>query len=220
MKKQTIRLVVPVLALLVAAVAAYAGGWATITLHDFPDYAVAGTPLKLAFTVRQHGQNPLTDLKPAISATTTAGLVARGTASPSGARGDYSASLTLPQPGDWTITVNSGFADSAVTLPRMKVIAAGAPAPAPFALQTRGLRLFSAKGCVGCHTHLEVNPRAGADAKMNLTGKRFEHGYLKSFLADPSIRSAEMPNLNLKPQEIEALAAFINKMDKKSQERP
>jgi len=218
--KKPIRLVVPVLALLVAAVAAYAGGWATITLHDFPDYAVAGTPLKLTFTVRQHGVSPLTDLKPTVRATTTAGLIARGTAGVGGPRGEYSSSLTLPQPGDWTIIVDSGFLESTVTLPSLKVIATGAPTPAPFALQTRGLRLFSAKGCVGCHTHLEVNPRAGADAKMNLTGKRFEHGYLKSFLADPSIRSAEMPNLNLKPQEIEALAAFINKMDKKSQERP
>ncbi len=34
---------------------AFAGGWAIITLNEFPDYAVAGKPLNLTFSVRQHG---------------------------------------------------------------------------------------------------------------------------------------------------------------------
>jgi len=39
---------------------------------------------------------------------------------------------------------------------------------------------------------------------------------LKKFLADPTIKPAEMPNLNLNADEIEALAAFINKSTVKS----
>src|SRR3954452_10865809 len=33
-----------------------AGDWATITIAIFPEYAVAGEPLNLTFTIRQHGQ--------------------------------------------------------------------------------------------------------------------------------------------------------------------
>jgi hypothetical protein len=111
----------------------------------------------------------------------------------------------------WTITITSGFNASAVTLPALKVIAPGTIAPLPFSPATRGVRLFAAKGCVSCHRHLEVNPEFKTDAKFDLTTKRFPPDYLKRFLADPSIKPAEMPNLNLMESEIEALAAFINK---------
>ena len=80
-----------------------------------------------------------------------------------------------------------------------------------FSPATRGVRLFAAKGCVGCHRHIEVNPEHAADSKFDLTGKRFPPDYLKKFLADPSIKPAEMPKLNLKEDDIEALVAFINK---------
>ena len=119
--------------------------------------------------------------------------------------------MTLPEPCEWTITIASGFNTSTTTLPALKVIAAGNATPAPFAAATRGLRLFTAKGCVGCHRHLEVNPTFSTDAKFDLTAKRLPQDYLKKFLADPSIKPAEMPNLKLKEDEIEALAAFINK---------
>src|SRR5947199_30203 len=141
--------------------AAFAGGWAIVTLDDFPEYAVAGKPVNLTFAVRQHG---------------------------------------------------------VTSLPALKVIAPGAPAPAPFAPPTRGLRLFRSKGCSGCHRHIEVNPERVTDAKFDLTGKRFPQDYLKKFLADPSIKPAEMPNLKLKNDEVEALAAFINKLASKTRE--
>jgi mono/diheme cytochrome c family protein len=194
-----------------------AGGWATITLKDFPEYTVAGTPLNLTFTIRQHGQTPLSGLHPALHATTTAGLNAKSQARPGKDPGEYSATITLPQPGEWTIDIASGFNDSALKLPALKVIAAGAAAPAGFAPNTRGLRLFTSKGCVGCHRHLEVNPERVTDAKFDLTGKRFPQDYLRKFLADPSIKTPDMPNLGLKSDEIEALAAFINKLVVKSE---
>ncbi len=70
------------------------------------------------------------------------------------------------------------------------------------------MRLFASKGCIGCHRHIEVNPEHQTDAKFDLTGKRFPQDYLKKFLADPSIKPAEMPNLKLKDDEIEAARGF------------
>ena len=198
--------------------AAFAGGWAIVTLNDFPEYAVAGKPVNLTFAVRQHGVTLLSGLHPTIRATTATGLVSKANVVPAAGRGEYTAALTLPQQGEWTITIASGFNDGNVALPALKVIAPGAAAPAPFSPPTRGLRLFTSKGCSGCHRHIEVNPERVGDAKLDLTGKRFPQDYLKKFLADPSIKSVEMPNLKLKNDEIEALAAFINKLASKTRE--
>src|SRR5262245_48971732 len=104
---------------------ALAGGWATITLKDFPEYSVAGKPLNLVFIVRQHGQTPLGGLQPSVRAKSTSGLAATAAAKPAGGHGEYAAVLSLPQAGDWTITIASGFNDSATTLPNLKVIASG-----------------------------------------------------------------------------------------------
>jgi mono/diheme cytochrome c family protein len=175
--------------------------------------------VNLAFTIRQHGQTPLVGLQPGVRATTANGRVTTAVVRPGASSGEYTAALNLPEPGEWTIVIDSGFNASATTLPNLKVIGPGTPAPTSFSPATRGLRLFTAKGCVGCHRHLEVNPEHKTDTKFDLTGRRFQQDYLKKFLADPSIKPAEMPNLNLKQDEIEALAAFINKAVVKQQPR-
>ena len=33
------------------------GGWCVVTVDDLPEYAVAGQPLALSYTVRQHGMS-------------------------------------------------------------------------------------------------------------------------------------------------------------------
>ncbi len=208
--RNVVRFMLPLLALFVVT-AVYAGGWAIITLNEFPDYAVAGKPLNLSFTVRQHGVTLLSGLHPSLRATGGGGVRINATATASRTPGEYTAALTLPEAGEWTITVTSGFMDSAITLPTLKVIASGAPVPTAFSSATRGVRLFTAKGCVGCHRHIEVNPERAADPKFDLTARRFPPDYLKKFLADPSIKTADMPNLKLKDDEIDALAAFIDK---------
>jgi len=143
----------PLLALLAAVTAAYAGGWAIITLNDLPDYAVAGKPLNLTFAVRQHGVTLLSGLQPSVRARNATGLTVKTAVVRTGKPGEYSAALTLPQPGDWTIAIDSGFNSSATTLPILKVISPESPLPTPFSPNTRGARLFAAKGCVGCHRH-------------------------------------------------------------------
>ena len=61
-----------VLGLLVfTAAGVSAGGWSVITLADFPDYAMAGRPLTLTFSVRQHGQSLVSGLKPSVQASTS-----------------------------------------------------------------------------------------------------------------------------------------------------
>jgi mono/diheme cytochrome c family protein len=211
MNRRNVRFILPLLALLAVVTAAYAGGWAIITLNDLPDYAVAGKPLNLTFAVRQHGVTLLPDLKPSVRATNATGLTVKTAVVRTAKPGEYSAALTLPQAGEWTIAINSGFNSSATTLPVLKVISPESPLPTPFSPNTRGARLFTAKGCVGCHRHGEINPERTSDAKFDLTAKRFPEDYLKKFLADPSIKPAEMPNLNLKQDEITAFVAFINK---------
>lgn len=192
---------------------AHTGGWATITVEDLPDYVVARQPLDLAFTIRAHGMAPLEDLKPVVEA--SAGKV-RTTfdAVPQSAPGRYAVRLSVPEPGDWTVTIHSRFGPSQVTLLPLRAVGAGALAPPAYTPAERGHRLFVAKGCVTCHVHGEVKGSGVAKVGPDLTTSRFTADYLARFLADPTIKPPttqfRMPNLGLKPNETRALIAFLN----------
>src|SRR5439155_21026858 len=96
-------------------IGANGGGWAAITVEDLPDQVVARQPVTLAFTVRQHGVKPIDGLKAKVAA--TAGSLEASAAATAGREtGQYTATLTLPQAGQWTITIHSGFGNSRVTL--------------------------------------------------------------------------------------------------------
>ena len=218
-----LRLLLGLVTLLALITVAYAGGGDLVTLKDFPDFAVAGKPLNLTFKVWVPSLDPLTNLQPVVRAKGLNGRVVKARAE-AGAAEEYTAVLNFPEPGDWVITIDTEY-EGASTLPPLKVIAPGTPAPTPYSAATRGLRLFTIKGCNGCHLHEGVND--GRIYGPDLTGKRFAPEYLRKFLADPSITPAPevvcsrdryycgspyaMPNLNLKDAEIEALVAFINK---------
>lgn len=193
---------------LVPLLAAF-GGWASITLDDVPDYAVARQPLELTFTVRQHGFEPLGDLRPRVEAA-GGDLRAVAAATREGAAGRYRASLTLPEAGEWTVTIQSGFGNSRVQLLPLRVIAAGANPPAAPSAAERGRRLFAGKGCVTCHVHADVPGSGTVAVGPDLTGRRLASEYLSQFLANPGIRTQKMPNLGLRQPEIAALAAFLN----------
>jgi cytochrome c553 len=200
----------------------YAGGWDLVTLKDFPDFAVAGKPLNLTFTVWVPSLEPLAKVQPVVHAIDAKGRAVRAKARVGKPTGEYTAALILPEPGDWVITIDTEY-PGAATMPKLKVIAPGAPPPSPFSSATRGQRLFTTKGCNGCHVREGVSD--GREYGPDLTGKRFPAEYLKKFLEDPSITPVPevvcskngcgspyaMPNLNLKDAEIEALVAFINK---------
>jgi hypothetical protein len=202
-------------ALLATAAAFTFGGWAVITIDELPDYATVGKPLNLTYVARQHGVEKLDKLTGDIEAR-SGKTVVRATVREN-PRAHYTASITLPHSGAWTITVNSGFGPSNAKLIPLQAVDAGA-APPEVAQAERGRRLFVAKGCVTCHVHSAVSTDGMIQVKAgpDLTEKRYAADYLKMYLADPSIRppstpnGARMPNLGLKPAEVAAIAAFVN----------
>ena len=202
-------------AVVLVASAFYFGGWAVLTIDDLPDYATVGKPVSLTYVARQHGVEKLDKLSGDIEAR-SGKTVVRATVREN-PRTHYTASITLPHAGDWTITVNSGFGSSNAKLIPLRAVDAGGPV-LEIAQAERGRRLFVAKGCITCHVHNAVSTEGMIQVKVgpDLTEKRYAADYLKMYLADPSIRrpstpnAMRMPNLELKPAEIAAIAAFVN----------
>lgn len=201
---------------LAATLSVAAGGWAVITLDALPDTLVQGKPITLTFTVRQHGRTPLDGLRPSIEAVQiSGGAHFRADAVPAGDKGRYSTTLTIPDTGQWRLTINSGFGPSHVDLDPIAVIGPGQTGPS-YSDAERGRRLFVAKGCVECHLHGDVAGSGVVQVGPTLTGLRLPADFLARFLSDPSIlppakgTTTGMPSLGLKPAEIAALVAFIN----------
>lgn len=196
-----------------------AGGWAVVTLDTLPESAVASTPLRLSFTVRQHGQTLMDGLQPKVAAVADKEQVT-SVAQPSGQTGRYVATLTFPRPGAWVITVDSGFgANSRLTLLPLPVVVSAAASDAATAQTAvgRGLRLFVAKGCVTCHQNSLESGNTSLGFAPALAARKYEDGHLASILLKPEAvlaRSQQpvgaMPNLGLRPDEVTALVAFIN----------
>ena len=209
----------PVLAfsalLLVPAIWRFAGGWAVVSVEHLPDYAVAGKPLTLTFTVLQHGVEPLKGLRPVVEAR-SGRFATRATAAAGKESGQYIVSVDLPEPGDWGLTIHSGFGESRLKLLPLRAIAASAQAPAPLTDAERGRQLFAAKGCVTCHVKDDPDSEGYLDIGPPLKGKHFEGAWLKQFLANPASMGPArygkgmMPNLGLKQAEIASLSAYLN----------
>jgi mono/diheme cytochrome c family protein len=216
MRERLVRWIVAGAALLALVATLHAGGWAIVTVRNMPEYAVAGKPFQLAFTVRGHGIEPMDGLKPEITAASE-GSVVKASAVATKRKGEYAVNVSLPHPGNWTIRIIGTLGDP--VLPNLPVIAQGSPAPAPLSPAGLGERLFVAKGCIGCHTNREVETQILAGIGPDLTGKRLPDVYLKNLLADPNTafasldaeRTWKMPNLELTKPEIAALTAFINR---------
>ena len=195
-------------ALIVAsAVGLSAGGWSVITLADFPDYAMAGKPLTLTFSVRQHGNNLVSGLKPSIHASVAGGPPWWCTRSQRPIQANTRRRCVLDAIGDWSIMIDGGFNPedkgrgyNSIALPPLRVIRAGSAPLVLFSDAERGASLMVTKGCVSCHA-------PGSD--RDITRKRLAPSYVKMLLADPSVRQIEMPDLDLRPAEISALASYL-----------
>jgi cytochrome c2 len=76
-----------------------------------------------------------------------------------------------------------------------------------------GKALFLAKGCVSCHHHAAVTGSGTfSEGNPDLTTARWSADYLRTWLQNPAAvkPNTYMPNLGLKPDEIEALIAFLS----------
>lgn len=216
MKRKSLHLAL--LAIGLVSTAAFAiGGWAVITVEDVPEYLEAGKPTRIAFRVRQHGQNGLEGLEPKVtlrSGMTRSSVMAVGS---SDRNGRYVATLTAPKAGEWTVRIESGFGPGNLTLLPIRAVAAGGAPPAAIADAERGHQLFVAKGCVTCHVRGDDGDK-GMNAGPALTGRSYPAANLAKFLADPKANPITaqknvawaMPNFELKEREIASLVAFIN----------
>lgn len=190
----------------VPATSAVFGGWAVVTVENPPERLTVGVPYTLEYSVRQHGKELLAGLDGRIEAR-AAGKVVTADARPLSI-GKYSAVVTVPSAGSWTITVNSGFGKSMTVMKPIAAAAAGAPVVAMSEAE-RGEHLFNAKGCVTCHVEMKVIP---VDVRSN----KYDEKFVKQLLADPAAMpkrhkaGVDMPNLSLKPGEIAALAAYLS----------
>jgi mono/diheme cytochrome c family protein len=113
------------------------------------------------------------------------------------------------QAGQASITINSGFGNSRVTLLPLTVVAEGASAPAPLSDADRGRRLFVAKGCFNCHAHRDIESQPIGPIGPDLTDRHLTADYLRRQIGNPP-SSGKMPNLDLRAAEIEAIVGFLN----------
>jgi cytochrome c2 len=146
--------------------------------------------------------------------------------------GEYSATLALPDAGEWTIIIDTFSEVLSNPLLPVRAIRPGSPAPQLLSQIELGERFFVEKGCVSCHVNQEISsPRVSAFWRSDpsgprpffagnysggppeLTGRKFPADYLTKFLSNPAKfkKGARMPNLNLNREDIAALAAFINR---------
>jgi cytochrome c553 len=207
-------------ALLMAATPAAFGGWAVIRVHQLPQYMETGRAVRIAFSVLQHGQEPLDGLSPTVTVQTrgATGKAHRTVVSAvsAGARGRYEAALVAEDTGDVRITIEAGWRDATTALLPLRAVAPG-HVPERVASAERGRALFVAAGCVTCHAKRddhEMGPRHHVDIGPELTARQFPADWLARKLADPARYRAPnqwgMPNLHLTDDEIAALASYVN----------
>ena len=117
--------------LLVVAAPAVAGGWASITPDEATREPREDEPVVIGFTVLQHGQTPAPWETPTVIARNAAtGEVRTVVAESTGADGHFAASLTFPQPGLWSWTVELADLESdAATIPITVLTASGKAPP-------------------------------------------------------------------------------------------
>ncbi len=195
-----------------------AGGWAVITVDTLPDSIDVGKPTAIVFTVRAHGVTPVGGLSPWIEARAGDDAVTVR-AQPGSRDGRYTAQLTLPRPADWVLTIHSGYASSRLTLAPIEARSAptGPTTAAPTPMAAVGRRLFLAKGCVTCHQNSLGSPNESLSIGPALVPQKYQPEFLARILADPAgtlppprEAMARMPNLELRPEEVASLVAFIN----------
>ena len=87
---------------------ALAGGWAVITLDEWPGEVDPTQPLKIGFMVRQHGVSPMKGLEPTITfRSPDTGERFTVQAKPEGDTGHYTAVFSFPSTGTWNWSIQA-----------------------------------------------------------------------------------------------------------------
>lgn len=76
----------------------------------------------------------------------------------------------------------------------------------------QGQRSFMDSGCYGCHTVGKMGTPIGPD--LSKVGSKYSRTYLERWLRDPTSQrpNAHMPTLELSPQQVTDLAAFLSSL--------
>ncbi len=76
----------------------------------------------------------------------------------------------------------------------------------------QGQRYFMDSGCYGCHTVGKMGTPIGPD--LSKVGSKYSRTYLERWVRDPSAQrpNAHMPTLELSPQQVKDLAAFLSSL--------
>jgi cytochrome c oxidase subunit II len=93
----------------------------------------------------------------------------------------------------------------------LAVMALAVPARAQAPVE-QGQRHFMNSGCYGCHTVGKMGTPIGPD--LSKVGAKYSRVYLERWLRDPSAQrpNAHMPTLELSPQQVTDLAAFLSSL--------
>jgi cytochrome c2 len=124
MKRITVALALGFLLTLIFTVPSFAGGWAVITLDELPGQVIAGQPLEIGFMVRQHGVTPMEGLEATVLARNDFGKSLAFTAKEEGQRGHYTATIDLPEAGEWEWSIQAFTVNQPI--PPLTVIPAAA----------------------------------------------------------------------------------------------
>jgi hypothetical protein len=106
------RAVLIVVAALVFAAPAAAGGWATAGLGPPGGGVGPGDTWNAEMTILQHGVTPLTGITPAVIIENEKGVQQRFTAKPTGEPGVYVAKVKFPSAGTWRYFVDDDFSQT------------------------------------------------------------------------------------------------------------
>ena len=105
MRNRSISLASAVLASILVASVATAGGWAQVTGTNIPDDPQAGEEATIEVNVFQHGVTPVSWPGLTVVATDAkSGSVVRAEAQAKGPEGSYVATIVFPSAGEWTLT--------------------------------------------------------------------------------------------------------------------
>ena len=124
-KRTQISLGVALLLTIAFTIPVFAGGWAVITLDDLPTDVLAGEPLTIGFTVRQHGITPMSGIDPTVTATLLKGDRFVVNAEADDKPGHYTATLTFPKEGNWEWSIQAFTMDQ--RMPALNVAASAVP---------------------------------------------------------------------------------------------